>query len=353
VFVYNQSGTFVVPEGVTNLVVEAWGGGGGPRNDGTQRRGGGGGGAYARANVPVVPGQTYPVTVGAGGTIYHAGEVGNPGGDSWFGDGAWLLARGGSGGTDTGGAGGSAAASVGDVKYSGGAGGNRGQFTGGAGGGSAFIDAVGGAGENGGARSDTALGGAGTGDGGNGGANANPGTAGSAPGGGGGARGTNGGNGGNGAPGRVVITYQVPLADPWLLDTNADGIPDGWYLSYDMDPAVPGLAGEDSDGDGMTNWQEFLADTDPTDPDHVLVLEANYTSAVVEGTETGVIRYTFPASTGRFYRLVFSTNLMSPTLVYDIGWGTPDPDGFMTLTNQTPGMWAGTLRVILPDPGGP
>lgn len=267
VFIYNETGTFTVPEGVTNITIEAWGGGGGPRNDGTQRRGAGGGGAYARAVLVVTPEQTYDVVVGQGGSIFHEGETGNPGGDSYFGDGSQLLARGGRGGTDNGGAGGSAAESVGDVRFSGGTGGDRGQFTGGAGGGSAFADADGQDGENGGPRNSTAQGGAGTGYGGDGGANTYAGQPGQAPGGGGGARGTNGGNGGQGADGRVTITYDIPLNDPWTMDSNSDGIPDGWYLKYGLDPHDPHIADEDSDGDGFTNRQEYIAGTDPTDPE--------------------------------------------------------------------------------------
>ena len=212
---FDQSGTFTVPAGVTNLLVQAWGGGGGPRNDGTSPRSGGGGGAYALANIPVVSGSNYAVVVGAGGAAVHLGKVGNPGSNSFFGDGTLLLARGGSGGARTGGAGGAASNSIGAAKYSGGNGGSNGSFTGGAGGGSAFTNANGTAGENGPSIStQSALGGAGTGTGGNGGANVYPGSPGQVPGGGGGARGNNGGNGGNGASGRVIITYQIATAPP-------------------------------------------------------------------------------------------------------------------------------------------
>lgn len=44
-------------------------------------------------------------------------------------------------------------------------------------------------------------------------------------------------------------------------DTDQDGLPDEWELKYfGEDPAA---AGEDADGDGQTNLQEFLAGTDP------------------------------------------------------------------------------------------
>src|ERR1043165_6166369 len=54
--------TWIVPTGVTQIVVEAWGAGGG----GSQYCGGGGGG-YARALYTVVPGQTISMDIPLGG----------------------------------------------------------------------------------------------------------------------------------------------------------------------------------------------------------------------------------------------------------------------------------------------
>ncbi len=130
-----------VPSGVTTLIsVEAWGGGGGAggRNQGYSC-GGGGGGAYARVeNLAVTPGQTINYSVGAGGLSYsHAN--GDAGGDTWFVNTSTLLAKGGGGGfclsgNYNGGSGGSAASSVGTVKFSGGSGGAADSYGGGSGG---------------------------------------------------------------------------------------------------------------------------------------------------------------------------------------------------------------------------
>jgi len=53
-----------------------------------------------------------------------------------------------------------------------------------------------------------------------------------------------------------------------VLDPNSslvgDGIPNGWKQQYGLDPFDPNLANEDPDGDGFSNWQEYQADTDPT-----------------------------------------------------------------------------------------
>jgi len=49
-------------------------------------------------------------------------------------------------------------------------------------------------------------------------------------------------------------------------DLNGDGLPDDWkpLLGNKQSDWQPGWA--DSDGDGATNYEEFLAGTDPTDP---------------------------------------------------------------------------------------
>lgn len=71
--------TFVVPPGVSALLVEAWGGGGGGGGSGFTiipptvnvgvacGGGGGGGGGYGKTVIPVAPGQTFTVVVGNGG----------------------------------------------------------------------------------------------------------------------------------------------------------------------------------------------------------------------------------------------------------------------------------------------
>lgn len=56
----------------------------------------------------------------------------------------------------------------------------------------------------------------------------------------------------------------VFLTDPTIGDTDADGVPDGFEVAYGLDPTVDD-SGLDSDADGLTNFQEYLADTDPND----------------------------------------------------------------------------------------
>lgn len=68
--VFLSSGTFTAPSGVNIVfITEIGGGGGGGSNNSANNGGGGGGGGGSFTNIPyaVTPGNTYTVTVGAGG----------------------------------------------------------------------------------------------------------------------------------------------------------------------------------------------------------------------------------------------------------------------------------------------
>ncbi|MFQ6107324.1 MAG: NosD domain-containing protein [Thermoplasmata archaeon] len=54
--------------------------------------------------------------------------------------------------------------------------------------------------------------------------------------------------------------------DPLLNDTDGDTMPDGWEHLNSLDPKDPSDAGEDLDGDGFTNLDEYRNDTNPNNP---------------------------------------------------------------------------------------
>jgi uncharacterized repeat protein (TIGR03803 family) len=153
---------WVCPTNLLNgtVLVECWGGGGSggvPYCMGPQvGAGGGGGGAYAASVVPVVPGQTYTLVIGAGA---NRGYISN-GGDSTFSpqNGSTIVvAKGGTGAlmaspnSYLGGTGGQASACTGTANYSGGNGGNasaRGDGYGSGGGGGAGSGSAGGNGSD-------------------------------------------------------------------------------------------------------------------------------------------------------------------------------------------------------------
>ena len=85
---FASSGSFIVPNGVTQVEVEVWGGGSGSfASVASYPSGGGAGGGYARKRIAdLTPGQVIAVTIGvggAGGTT--TGALAGPGGASSFG----------------------------------------------------------------------------------------------------------------------------------------------------------------------------------------------------------------------------------------------------------------------------
>lgn len=221
--IFTTSGTFTVPNGVSQIRVQVWGaGGGGNVGD---AGGGGGGGAYAEGILNVTPGQDYTIGVGTAGAVSTTG-----GSSSFSGNSFSFSAAGGVGNTGTGTVSGGAATSSftgtyvstatfagggGGSGHTGGPGGSRG---GGGGGGSGTPSAAGSAGGNG-SSGNNGLGGAGTGPGGNGAVGSGTAQAGNAPGGGGGGTGS-GGTAGTGAPGRVTITFSQVNATNTIVNAS-------------------------------------------------------------------------------------------------------------------------------------
>jgi len=88
---------------------------------------------------------------------------------------------------------------------------------------------------------------------------------------------------------------------PTPRDTNGDGLPDWWKLTHGLSPVSDqGSDGPDGDpdGDGFANRQEFIAGTDPRDPDSYLRFTA------VVRTQNG-LQLEFLAVAGRRYHVLY------------------------------------------------
>ncbi len=77
---------------------------------------------------------------------------------------------------------------------------------------------------------------------------------------------------------------------PPSVDSDADGTPDLWELSYGLDPNDPLDAWQDPDEDGQSNLGEYSAGTDPLDPDSRLRIEEIRVGAGVALRFTAVAR---------------------------------------------------------------
>ncbi|HLP75290.1 MAG TPA: hypothetical protein VK327_00090, partial [Candidatus Paceibacterota bacterium] len=84
-------------------------------------------------------------------------------------------------------------------------------------------------------------------------------------------------------------------------DTDGDGLPDAWEAVNGTQVNVPD-AGNDPDGDGFTNWQEYLAGTNPVDAGSLLKISG------VTATASGAV-LEFLAASNHTYSVLQSTNL--------------------------------------------
>ncbi len=137
------------------------------------------------------------------------------------------------------------------------------------------------------------------------------------------------------AVGTLVIAAET-LTDfqLWVRDDQGQSLSDPHFATN-----------ADYDNDGMNTWEEYLADTAPDNSNSVLALTGQY-FIVSASNATGKIRMSFPASTNRYYQLVYSTNLASPTLTNQLGWGVSG----MAITNNDAGTWFGRIRSLLAAP---
>ena len=84
------------------------------------------------------------------------------------------------------------------------------------------------------------------------------------------------------------------------LSAVGDGIPNGWKQQYGLDPLAANVANEDSDGDGLSNLQEYLAGTDPTNA-------ASFFGVTAIAREGNDVRVTWTMGSGKTNSLQVAT----------------------------------------------
>jgi len=108
--------------------------------------------------------------------------------------------------------------------------------------------------------------------------------------------------------GRLSPLSAAATGQTWGVDSNADGIPDEWQIAYwGATSSKWGAPGADSDGDGMSNYQEFLAGTDPRDAASSLKTEVQ--------TVQGALYFKWNTVVGKVYQMQFSSDFQTWTNV--------------------------------------
>jgi hypothetical protein len=135
-----------------------------------------------------------------------------------------------------------------------------------------------------------------------------------------------------------------------LPDADGDGMPDDFELLHGLAPADPLDADRDTDGDGASNLEEYLAGTDPTQA--VIVLKL---AAILD--PGGGLRLHFAGAMNRTYGLMAASALDPATgriiAVYPAVSDTPGQFRHLDFLDQELGTLEGQYYwVVCPAPAG-
>lgn len=132
------------------------------------------------------------------------------------------------------------------------------------------------------------------------------------------------------------------ISEPAITDSDGDGLPDSYEVQYGLNRKVAGDQLLDSDGDGQSNWSEYLAGTDPLSA--VSVLNAQ----VIVGGSAVTVRFT--AMPNKSYTVQYTTNLQSGTWLKlsDVAAQSGAPRT-LDVTDNSPGGGSRFYRVVTPQ----
>lgn len=103
----------------------------------------------------------------------------------------------------------------------------------------------------------------------------------------------------------VLISAPAAAIPPESSDSDGDSLPDAWEAQSGLNPVALNPGTSDADLDGFTDYEEYVADTHPTN-------SASRLLPLVMLDQTGALCRVqlSPSSTGRWYELQYSTDLM-------------------------------------------
>ena len=109
-----------------------------------------------------------------------------------------------------------------------------------------------------------------------------------------------------------------------MVDTDGDGLPDIWELEY-FGSATGANPQADDDGDGVSNYAEYIAGTHPTEASSVLAL-----TTINVLTNSGQLILTWPSVAERAYTVLRATNALGPYTTHVSGVTATPPANMQT-----------------------
>jgi hypothetical protein len=101
-------------------------------------------------------------------------------------------------------------------------------------------------------------------------------------------------------PNGSAVSFTITVVD----DSDNDGMPDAWEAMFGLDSNNSQDRDLDTDGDGVSNYKEFIAGTDPTDPQSYPRIDALIVN-------TNEVELKFIAVSNRTYSIEYSTGFES------------------------------------------
>jgi Bacterial TSP3 repeat len=138
------------------------------------------------------------------------------------------------------------------------------------------------------------------------------------------------------------IALDTPSSDLATLriarpDTDGDGLPDAWEKLRFSDLTTAN-ATTDNDGDSASDAAEYIADTNPTDPNSRLRIIAHSYPSASQANLTWTSRPT------RIYRIEHDTDLVNPWV--DSVFGTLNPSSGTTTSGNLTGLTPSPRRFL-------
>ena len=130
---------------------------------------------------------------------------------------------------------------------------------------------------------------------------------------------------------------------PTGADADADGLPDSWEYSF-YGSITSGVASADDDGDGKTNYEEYLSNTDPKSATSVFKVNS------ITQPAANKVRVSLNSSPQRNYTLQKSTDLGLSAPWTAVAGPTVGTDASLTLEDPNANGDRAYYRVLVTIP---